>query len=74
MYLMSAEEKVFSVPELRLYILQYAIEDQEMERNIGCVKKCKEKIDPKIESCMWNIFCCCICCFCYRPNVSMIFR
>ena len=71
---MSAQEKVFSIPELRLYILQYAIEDPEMERNIGCVKKCKEKIDPSVEQCMFNMACCCLGCLLYRPNIGVIFR
>ena len=71
---MSAEEKVFSIPELRLYILQYAIEDPEMERNDGCVKKCREKIDPELQICMFNMVCCFLGCLLYRPNVGVIFR
>lgn len=71
---MSAEEKVFSIPELRLYILQYAIDDHEMERNDVCVKKCREKINPILESCLFNIVCCCLCCFSYRPHIGILFR
>ena len=29
---MSAEEKVFSIPDLRLYILQFAIENKEKKQ------------------------------------------
>ncbi len=71
---MSAEETVFSIPELRLYILQYSIEDHKMERSEGCVKKCRKKINHTLESCLFNIVCCCLCCFSYRPNIGILFR
>ena len=32
---MSAEEKVFSIPDLRLYILQFAIENKEKNNKNG---------------------------------------
>ena len=33
---MSAEEKVFSIPDLRLYILQFAIENEKKKLIILC--------------------------------------
>ena len=71
---MTAEEKVFSIPELRLYILQYAIQDHEMDRNDGCVKKCREKIEPPFEICMFYSICCVLSCLLYRPNIGVIIR
>tara|TARA_B100000674_G_scaffold424782_1_gene378109 strand:- start:448 stop:666 length:219 start_codon:yes stop_codon:yes gene_type:complete len=72
---MSAEETVFSIPDLRLYILQFAIEDREMERNNSCLTKCKEKIDERMEPFLYSISCCIIGCFCLRPpNVGILFR
>ena len=67
---MSAEETVFSIPDLRLYILQYAIEEQEMERNTNCITKCTEKIDERVEFCLYNISCCLLyyCCCLTHPN------
>ena len=70
---MSAEETVFSIPDLRLYILQYAIDDYEMERNDNCVVKCIKKTDTSIEACLYSIFCCISVCFCYRANISFIY-
>ena len=71
---MSAKEKVFSIPELRLYILQYSIGEYKMERNTNCIDKCKQKTDRMVEQCMWEAFCCCICCFCYRPTWQILFN
>ena len=67
---MSAEETVFSIPDLRLYILQYAIEEQVMERNTNCITKCTEKIDERVEFCLYNISCCLLyyCCCLTHPN------
>jgi len=65
---MSAEEKVFSISDLRLYILQYAIEDKKAERNNKCLTSCKERVNYTVDSCLWNIFCCAICCFCTYPS------
>ena len=67
---MSAEETVFSIPDLRLYILQYMIEEREMERNDNCLIKCTKKVDERIEVCLYNISCCLLTCFCYRSNIN----
>ncbi len=64
---MSAEEQVFQCEDLRLYILQYAIDKKKMERNKSCPTKCREHIDYKTESCIFNIVCCVLCCFCAGP-------
>tara|TARA_B100000519_G_scaffold194623_1_gene198653 strand:+ start:1548 stop:1769 length:222 start_codon:yes stop_codon:yes gene_type:complete len=41
----SAVEHVFSIPDLRLYILQYSIGEYPKKQTIRCRDKIKEKID-----------------------------
>lgn len=47
------EEKVFTIPGLRLLILSFAIEDK--KEKISKCKKCKTYIDK----CLFNSFLCC---------------
>ena len=44
-----AEEKVFTIPELRLIILSYYLKHPEEKEKITCYQKFKEKIDLKKE-------------------------
>ena len=49
---MSAEEKVFSIPDLRLYILQFAIEKKENKNSEWKVTLFIRKIKKKINNSM----------------------
>ena len=49
---MSAEEKVFSIPDLRLYILQFAIEKKENKNSEWKVTLFIRKIKNKINNSM----------------------
>tara|TARA_B100000989_G_C19516448_1_gene461914 strand:- start:1788 stop:2006 length:219 start_codon:yes stop_codon:yes gene_type:complete len=59
---MSAEEKVFSIPDLRLYILQFAIENKEKKQE-ECkitifIRKIKNKINNSMLDCGFSILYC----------------
>ena len=59
---MSAEEKVFSIPDLRLYILQFAIENEkknQQEWKITLfIRKIKKKFNNSILECGFSILYC----------------
>ena len=59
---MSAEEKVFSIPDLRLYILQFAIEKKENKNSEWKVtlfiRKIKNKINNSLLDCVISILFC----------------
>ncbi len=52
----SAQEHVFSIPDLRLYILQYAI--GKYPKRVTCRKKIKEKVDNIIFDISFKILSC----------------
>ena len=59
---MSAEEKVFSIPDLRLYILQFAIENKEKKQQEWkitiFIRKIKKKINNSMLDCGFSILYC----------------
>ena len=59
---MSAEEKVFSIPDLRLYILQFAIENKEKKQQEWkitlFIRKIKKKFNNSILECGFSILFC----------------
>tara|TARA_Y100000996_G_C22538743_1_gene649231 strand:- start:1935 stop:2150 length:216 start_codon:yes stop_codon:yes gene_type:complete len=66
-----AEEKVFTIPGLRLLILSFAIEDKKVK-----ISKC-EKCETYIDKCLFDSFlCCCPCIIIYnnRWMISNMFR
>ena len=54
----SAVEHVFSIPDLRLYILQYSIGEYPKKQTIRCRYKIKEKIDNIIYDMTFKILSC----------------
>ena len=60
-----AEEKVFTIPGLRLLILSFAIEDKKVK--ISKCEKCNEKCETYINNCLFDSFLyCCPCIIIYN--------
>jgi hypothetical protein len=58
MYYINPEEKVFTIPELRLIILSYALEDKKEEiKRYECLENCGYFIDEAWKQLTWIGLC-----------------